>query len=120
MNIKKIKATILALVTISTISCSKDDENKVDTPITKATLILKKTNGDFASGIIIYAYDQATWQMFGDNPTFSDGQTSSDATGNAIFANIEYPTTFNDINNNQNTFRFSAPPAVASRNIHNG
>jgi hypothetical protein len=102
------KATILAFVTILTISCSKDEEPKPETPITKATIILKKTNGDFVSNITVYAYDQDTWQTIGDNPTFADGQATSDTSGNAVFGNIEYPTTFNDINNNQNTFRFSA------------
>ncbi|ELV7526166.1 hypothetical protein QMU91_002391 [Flavobacterium psychrophilum] len=103
------KATILTLITIFTISCSKDDdEKKVETPITKATIILKKTNGDFVPGIVVYAYDQSKWQVTGDNPTFADGQASSDANGNAVFSNIEYTNSFNDLNNNQNTFRFSA------------
>jgi hypothetical protein len=102
------KATLFALLTILTISCSKDDDNEVQKPITSVNLILKKSNGDLVPGIIVYAYDQDTWQVMGDNPNFSNGQAASDTNGNATFANLEYPTIFNDINNNQNTFRFSA------------
>ena len=110
MNSNFLKVSILALITIFTISCSKDEEKQAETPapITKATIILKKTNGDFASGIAVYAYNQTKWQSFGDNTTFADGQASSDASGNAIFSNIEYGSSFNTSNNNQNNFRFSA------------
>ena len=105
-----LKTALLVVVTIFSISCSKDDDEKqtVESTITKATLVLKKTNGDFVPGIVVYAYDQDTWQVMGDNTNFADGQASSDANGNAVFSNIEYPTSFNDVNNNQNTFRFSA------------
>jgi hypothetical protein len=103
-----LRTSILSLITIFTISCSKDDEKKVETPITKATLVLKATNGSFVSGITVYAYDQSTWETIGDNPTFADGQVASDSNGNAVFSNIEYPNSFTDLNNNQNNFRFSA------------
>ena len=110
MKLNLFKKSILLLVTIFTISCSKDEEKKTEVvaTITKATLVLKGTNGTPVSGITVYAYDQDTWQAFGDNSTFADGQAASDANGNAVFANIEYNNTFTDLNNNQNNFRFSA------------
>jgi hypothetical protein len=110
MNSIFLKASILAFITIFTISCSKDEEKQAETPapISKATIVLKKTNGDFASGITVYAYDQSKWQVTGDNPTFANGQAASDANGNAVFSNIEYTNVFTELNNNQNNFRFSA------------
>ena len=100
---------ILGLV-IVIFSCSKDKEEEVKpvAPITKATLVLKKTTGEVVSGITVYAYEQSKWQVTGDNPTFASGQTASDSNGNAVFSNLEYTNTFTDLNNNQNNFRFSA------------
>jgi hypothetical protein len=102
------KATLFAFLTVLVISCSKDDDNEVEKSITSASLILKKSNGDLVAGISVYAYDQDIWQLIGDNTNFANGQSASDANGNAAFSNLEYPTIFNDINNNQHTFRFSA------------
>lgn len=87
-------------------ACSSDDNSTAK--VTKATLALKDASGQSVSGITVYAYDQDTWEVIGDNPLFAEGQAASDANGNAIFNNIEYANSFNDINNNQNTFRFSA------------
>lgn len=110
MKLNFLKSSILALITTFTISCSKDEDKPTESvlPVTKATIVLKKTNGDFASGITIYAYDQSKWGVTGDNPTFANGQAASDTSGNAVFSNIEYTNVFNDLNNNQNNFRFSA------------
>ena len=109
MKLNYLKMLILGLV-IVTFSCSKDKEEEVKpvAPITKATLVLKKTTGEAVSGITVYAYEQSKWQVTGDNPTFASGQAASDASGNAVFANLEYTNTFTDLNNNQNNFRFSA------------
>ena len=110
MKSNYLKMLILGLVFV-TFSCSKDKEAEVVKPvvqITKATLVLKKTTGEVVSGITVYAYEQSKWQVTGDNPTFASGQASSDASGNAIFSNLEYTNTFTDLNNNQNNIRFSA------------
>lgn len=108
MKTKFLKAVLFTLVIGSAISCSKDNDNGVATQVTNANIILKKSNGDAASGIVVYAYDQSTWDVLGDNPLFAEGQASSNSNGNAFFSNLEYPTSFNAVNNNQNTFRFSA------------
>ena len=109
MKVNYLKMLILGFVFV-TFSCSKDKEEEVKlvAPITKATLVLKKTTGEVVSGITVYAYEQSKWQVTGDNPTFASGQAASDASGNAVFANLEYTNTFTDLNNNQNNFRFSA------------
>ena len=110
MKLKFLKPLVIAFITVFTVSCSKDENNSSSTQntITKATIVLKKTNGEVVTGISVYAYEQQTWQIMGDDPAFADGQAASDATGSAIFSNIEYPTTFTSLNNNQNNFRFSA------------
>ena len=56
----------------------------------------------------MYVYDEDKWEMMGDSPNMATGQAASDENGVARFSNLEYPTVFNQINNNQNTMRFSA------------
>jgi hypothetical protein len=110
MKFNLLKKSILVLITIFSISCSKDEKETTQTvaTITKCTLILKKTNGEVVPGVTVYAYSQGKWDAFGDNSNFADGQVASDATGTVAFSNIEYTATFTEGNNNQNNFRFSA------------
>lgn len=107
------KAKLLSLALLATLgfaACKK--ESKPEPQITKATITLKNASGAAASGITVYAYDQDTWKVMGDDPFFADGEVTSDANGIAEFTNLEYPTTFNEINKNQNNFRFSAHYAI--------
>lgn len=95
---------MLAIGTVMFTSCTKDEDKRN----TNATIVLLDRQGRPVKGIVVYAYTEDTWMVMGDNPFFADGQASSNANGEAIFSNIEYPTCFNGINNYQNTFRFSA------------
>ena len=103
------KLLLLFLVTSSSLitSCSNDDDAKEQTT-TQATLLLRTAQQEPVDGIIVYAYDEDTWQLLGDDPMFAVGQAASNSEGEAIFESLDYPTVFNDINNFQNTFRFSA------------
>lgn len=105
---KAILFSLLLLATLSFAACKKDDKATPQSQITNATITLKNTNGTAASGITVYAYDQDTWGVLGDDAQFADGQATSDASGNAEFSNIEYTNSFTSLNNNQNNFRFSA------------
>lgn len=102
---KKILFGLLAVSTIALTACEKEETKTNQT--TNATITLKSNTGT-VSGITVYAYDQTTWDMHGDEKLFSKGQATSNDDGNAIFSNIEYPAVFNSINNNQNNFTFSA------------
>src|SRR5690606_6713290 len=86
-------------------SCSNDDDSTSSK--TNAKINLTSASGS-VSGITVYVYDETTWEVTGDNPLFADGQAASNDEGVATFSNLEYPNVFNDINNNQNTMRFSA------------
>jgi len=95
---------VFLLLTLN-FACTKDED---ESEKTKATIVLKNANNQPVSGIVVYAYSQDTWQVIGDVPLHAEGQASSDSNGNAVFNNIEYTNVFTDLNNNQNTFRFSA------------
>ena len=99
-------------MSIAFFSCSKNG----DSPTTKATILLTTSSGKPASGITVYAFDQDKWSIIGDDPLFADGSAASDTSGKAIFTNIEYTNVFNAINNNQNTFRFSAHYSIGGVN----
>ena len=59
--------TVLLLTAITTFACSKDkDEDKA----TSATIQLVDLLGKPIKGVRVYAYDQDTWNMMGDE-TFS-------------------------------------------------
>lgn len=103
MKTNLLKLTILFI--LFSFSCSSDDDKG---SVTKATIEIKNTSNQPVSNITVYAYTQETWMVIGDDPFFADGQATSDNQGKAIFSNLEYPTAFNAINNNQNNFRFSA------------
>lgn len=46
--------------------------------------------------------------MIGDDSLFANSQSTSTEAGKAVFSNLDSGTTFTEINNNQNNFRFSA------------
>ena len=102
---KKILFLFLTLGILS--ACSKDDDSS-DNTTTSATITLKDANGNPVSNVVVYAYEEDNWDMNGDAPFFADYQASSNSEGKAVFANIFSDVNFNDINNFQNTFRFSA------------
>lgn len=95
-------------IVLLSISCSKNDDQAIGTSITSGVITLKKANGDFVEGIVVYAYEEGSWNVTGDTALFADGQASSDSNGRALFSNLEYPNAFTQLNNFQNTFRFSA------------
>ncbi len=102
---KTLLKTALALTLfLSLSSCSKDE---VPATVTNAKIMVIDSNGP-VSGMVVYVYDETTWNVIGDDILFAKGQAVTDAIGQAIFPNVEYTTAFNDINNNQNTMRFSA------------
>ena len=111
------KAILLLAITMSIafISCSKKDDSTT-TSVTKATIVLTTSAGKPASGITVYAFDQDKWTVIGDDPLFANGSAASDSSGKAIFSNIEYSNVFTTINNNQNTFRFSAHYTISGVN----
>lgn len=107
-NIKRLLIiTILGL----TFSCSKTESSSsssttsTTTTTTKMTIFLNSVNGA-VKDIDVYAYNQSTYSQFGDNTAKANGKATSDASGNAVFANIEYNGTFD--NSTTNNFTFSA------------
>ncbi len=88
-------------------ACSKDDDSS-DNTTTKATIVLKDANGNAVSNVVVYAYEEDNWELNGDETFFADYQASSNNEGKAEFSNIYSDLDFNEINNYQNTFRFSA------------
>lgn len=107
MKLNFLKFTFFLLLIVFFFSCSKEEENP-ELPITKATIVLKSLTGAPVNAVIVYAYNQNTFETQGDKKAFANGQVASDGNGNAVFANLEYINTFSDLNNNQNVFRFSA------------
>lgn len=103
------KPTLIALVCILAISSCKKDEKEDPQPqtVTNAKITLTSANGP-VEGIVVYVYDEDKWEVMGDSPNMASGQAASNSEGVARFSNLEYPTVFNTINNNQNTMRFSA------------
>ena len=88
------------------ISCStEDDANEEE--ITSIDIFLEDMNGDPVSDIVVYAYNESTWEVIGDETNFANYQAASDENGKATFKDISGATEFTSINNYQNTFRFS-------------
>ena len=97
--------TVLLLTAITTFACSKDkDEDKA----TSATIQLVDLLGKPVKGVRVYAYDQDTWNMMGDETFHATFQVVSDDAGNATFSNLDKGTQFTSVNNETNTFTFSA------------
>lgn len=90
------------------IACSSDDDSGSNDTVTSIELTLEDTNGDPVSGIVVYAYDEDTWSVIGDDPQFADFQASSDSNGVATFSNLTTDLNFSELNNFTQTFRFSA------------
>lgn len=108
------KRTILVfalLLGLAISSCSNEGDSQSQS-ITNATIIIYDASGALAPGITVYAYDKEAWDLSGDNTFYANGQAVSDANGIVLFSNIEYLNTFNALNNNQNTFHFSAHYSV--------
>lgn len=102
---KKLLSLFLIIGMIT--SCSSDDDSGKD-EITSAKIILNDANGQPVSGIVVYAYDEDTWEIIGDDPQFADFQAASNNAGEAVFTNLTSSTTFSELNNFSHTFRFSA------------
>lgn len=87
-------------------SCSSDDDSSNNT-VTTAKIKLTNLSGQPVSGIVVYAYDETTWELIGSNPQFAEFQASSDNNGDAFFSNLTSDANFNQINNYIQTFRFT-------------
>ena len=90
------------------ISCSTDDDVNEQDNVTSARITLQNVNGSPASGVVVYAYDETTWQLFGDSTQFTDFQVASDNNGIANFTNLTTDLNFNELSNFTETYRFSA------------
>ena len=104
------KKIIILFLTIGILtSCSSnDDDSPSQDVITSANITLKDSTGETVSGIVVYVYDEDTWQVIGDNPLFANFQAASGDDGIATFSNLTTNLTFNEISNFSQTFRFSA------------
>lgn len=105
---------ILFLFAAILMSCSSDD-NAPDT-VTSMKLTLRSASLTPASNISVYAYDQTTWQVIGNNPLFADYETASGSDGVATFSNLYSELTFNELSNFTQTFRFSASYSINGTN----
>jgi len=103
---KKIFTLFLIIGTL--IACSSDDDSGSADTVTSIELTLEDPNGNPVSGIVVYAYDEDTWSVIGDDPQFADFQASSDTNGIATFSNLTTDLNFSELNNFTQTFRFSA------------
>lgn len=88
-------------------ACSSDDDSS-NSSKTKAIIKLQDSDGEAVSNVMVYAYEETTWEVIGDQTNFADYQAASNNNGEAIFENIHSETAFSELNNYQNTFRFSA------------
>lgn len=104
------KKTFLLLVLAASIfSCKSDDDSATETDnITSAELTILDSANNPVDGIVIYAYAENTWEVIGDDTQFADFTAASDSEGKAVFSNLTSDLTFNELNNFQQTFRFSA------------
>lgn len=94
---------VIALLT----ACSSDDDSGSDDKITSAEITLINENNEPISGVMVYAYQESTWEVIGDDPNFANFEKVSNDEGIAIFSNLTTDLTFNEISNYQQTFRFS-------------
>ena len=102
------KKILLLFLTIGILtSCSSDDDNNTEDNATSAKITLVNINGDEQSGIVVYAYDESTWSVIGDDPLFADFQVATESDGIATFTNLTTDTAFNELTNFTQTYRFS-------------
>lgn len=113
---KKMFTLFLLIGTL--IACSSDDDSGSNDTITSLELTLEDTNGDPVSGIVVYAYDEDTWSVIGDDPQFADFQASSDSNGVATFSNLTTDLNFTELNNFTQTFRFSTYYTINGNDIN--
>jgi hypothetical protein len=99
---------IFLLITLGflTTSCSKDEDSS-NSNVTSAKIKLTNASGQPAANFVVYAYDESTWEVIGNQSQFADFQSSSDSNGEAIFANLHSEIRFRETNNYIQTFRFS-------------
>lgn len=99
---------IFLLITLGflTTSCSKDEDSS-NSNVTSAKIKLTNASGQPVVNIVVYAYDESTWEVIGNQSQFADFQSSSDSNGEAFFANLHSEIRFSEINNYIQTFRFS-------------
>jgi hypothetical protein len=104
------KKILLLFLTIGILtSCSSDDDNgPAEDNVTTAKITLNNSSGEPQSGIVVYAYNESTWSVIGDDPLFADFEVASGNDGIATFANLTTDTTFNELSNFTQTYRFSA------------
>jgi|TARA_B110000014_G_C19749899_1_gene390789 hypothetical protein len=102
------KNFLLLFLTIGILtSCSSDDDNNTEDNVTSAKITLTNSNIDTQSGIVVYAYNESTWSVIGDDPFFADFEVATDNDGIATFSNLTTDTTFNELSNFTQTYRFS-------------
>ena len=102
------KKILLLFLTIGILtSCSSDDDNSSEDNVTSAKITLTNSNGDAQSGIVVYAYNESTWSVIGDDPLFADFEVATGNDGIATFSNLTTDTTFNELSNFTQTYRFS-------------
>lgn len=103
------KTFLLLVLTASLFSCKSDDDSATETDnITSAELtILYASNEPLPSGALVYAYNENTWEVIGDDTQFADFTVSTNDEGIAVFSNLTSDLTFNELNNFQQTIRFS-------------
>jgi hypothetical protein len=110
------KKLLLLFLSVALLSACSSDDSPSSSSKTKAIITLKNPAGNAVSNVVVYAYDQTTWEVIGDQTQFADFQASSDSQGIATFENIFSDTAFNTINNYQNTFRFSVRYSLNGNN----
>lgn len=101
------KNLLLIFVITLLIACSSDDDSGSDDKITSAEITLINENNEPISGVMVYAYQESTWEVIGDDPNFANFEKVSNEEGIAVFSNLTTDLTFNEISNYQQTFRFS-------------
>ena len=107
------KYVILGLMIIGLISssCKKEDDTEdTNTGKTTAIITVYDNSNQTVSGQVVYAYDQSTWESYGDEPLVADKKVSTNSEGKAT---IE----LDDINNifafdSQEVIHFSVHYAI--------
>ena len=101
------KKLFILFLSIGLFTACSDDDTSTDDDITSANIILNDTNGDPVSGTVVYAYNESTWSVIGDQTNFADFQAATGADGVATFSNLTTNINFSNLNNFTHTFRFS-------------
>mgnify|MGYP006423146883 FL=1 len=104
--LKRILFTFLLITFLNSCSDSDDGVSSQQGGETTAEITLKDASGDTVSGIVVYAYNEESWDLFGDDTQFADHQAASNDNGIASF-NLSSNLDFSELNNFTQTFRFS-------------